>query len=41
MSEAQERSWLQSWFASTGAPPAWALVGYMICGLFIGAALAA
>ena len=35
------RSRLRSWFASTGAPPAWALVGYMTCGLFAGAALSA
>src|SRR5262245_22745002 len=47
MSQAQDeqrsgqapRSWWRSWFASTGAPPAWKLVGYMTCGLFAGAAL--
>ena len=30
----------RSWFAPTGEPPAWALVGYMVCGLVVGASLA-
>jgi MFS family permease len=33
-----ERSRWRSWFASTGAPPAWGLVRYLICGLAVGAA---
>jgi hypothetical protein len=37
----QERSSWRSWFRSTGAPPAWGLVRYMVCGLFVGAALSA
>jgi hypothetical protein len=32
------RSRWRSWFASTGAPPAWALVRYLVCGLAVGAA---
>jgi MFS family permease len=32
------RSRVRSWFVSTGAPPAWPLVGYMVCGLVVGAA---
>jgi hypothetical protein len=35
------RTHWRSWFASTGEPPAWALVGYMVCGLVVGASLAA
>jgi hypothetical protein len=31
----------RSWFTPTGAPPAWALVGYLACGLLVGAALSA
>jgi hypothetical protein len=27
------RSRWRSWFASTGAPPAWALVRHLVCGL--------
>jgi hypothetical protein len=30
---------VRGWFAATGAPPAWGLVRYMVCGLFVGAAL--
>jgi MFS family permease len=33
------RSLVRSWFTSTGAPPAWALVRYLVCGLVVGAAL--
>jgi hypothetical protein len=33
------RSRWRSWFASTGAPPAWPLVGYLTAGLIAGAAL--
>jgi hypothetical protein len=33
------RSLVGGWFASTGAPPAWGLVRYMVCGLVVGAAL--
>jgi MFS family permease len=36
--EAPRSRW-RSWFASTGAPPAWGLVIYMTCGLILGAAL--
>jgi hypothetical protein len=38
----QERTtgW-RRWFAPTGQPPAWALVGYMVCGLVVGGSLAA
>jgi hypothetical protein len=32
----QQSSW-RSWFRSTGAPPAWGLVRYIVCGLFAGA----
>jgi MFS family permease len=35
------RSRVRGWFVSTGAPPAWALVRYMVCGLVVGAALSA
>lgn len=35
------RSQWRSWFTPTGAPPAWALAGYLVCGLVVGAALAA
>ena len=41
MGEPQQTSgsrW-RSWFASTGAPPSWALVRYMVCGLVAGGAL--
>jgi Fusaric acid resistance protein-like len=38
--EAPRSGW-RSWFASTGQPPAWGLVRYMVCGLFLGAALGA
>ena len=31
----------RGWFASTGAPPAWALVRYLTAGLIVGAALSA
>jgi hypothetical protein len=37
----EQRSGWRSWFRSTGAPPAWGLVRYMVCGLFVGAALSA
>jgi hypothetical protein len=37
--EQEQQSGWRSWFRSTGAPPAWALVRYMVCGLFVGAAL--
>jgi hypothetical protein len=33
------RAQVRGWFTSTGAAPAWALVGYMVCGLVVGAAL--
>lgn len=33
------RGQVRGWFTSTGAPPAWSLVGYMVCGLVAGAAL--
>ena len=43
--EAASREGLRSrwhgWFTSTGAPPAWALVGYLTAGLLVGAALSA
>src|SRR4030095_16188612 len=32
-------SHVRGWFASTGAPPAWGMVRYMVCGLVVGAAL--
>ena len=32
------RSRVRGWFVSTGAPPAWAMVRYMVCGLVVGAA---
>ena len=35
------RSRWRGWFTSTGAPPAWALVGYLTAGLLVGAALSA
>jgi hypothetical protein len=35
------RSRVRGWFASTGAPPAWGMVRYMVCGLVVGAALGA
>jgi hypothetical protein len=35
------RSRVGSWFATTGAPPAWGLVGHMVAGLVLGVALAA
>jgi hypothetical protein len=43
MSEADQEqpSGWRSWFRSTGAPPAWNLVRYMACGLFVGTALGA
>src|SRR5262249_20353331 len=31
----------RSWFASTGQPPAWGLVGYLVAGLGVGAGLGA
>jgi hypothetical protein len=37
--EARLSLW-RGWFSSTGAPPAWALVRYMVCGLVLAAALA-
>ncbi|HET8873991.1 MAG TPA: hypothetical protein VFM83_09920 [Gaiellaceae bacterium] len=37
----EQRSGWRSWFRSTGAPPAWGLVRYMVCGLVAGAALSA
>ena len=33
------RSRVESWFASTGAPPAWGLVRYLVAGLVVGLAL--
>jgi MFS family permease len=33
------RSRVESWFAPTGTPPAWALVRYLVCGLVVGGAL--
>ena len=33
------RGQVRGLFTSTGAPPAWGLVGYMVCGLVAGAAL--
>ena len=30
----------RSWFSSTGQPPAWPMVGYMVGGLVVGASLA-
>ena len=38
--EAPRSRW-RGWFASTGAPPAWALVRYMVGGLVVAAALSA
>ena len=38
--EAAESRW-RKLFASTGAPPAWGLVRYMVCGLVLGGALGA
>ena len=35
------RSRVHGWFVSTGAPPAWAMVRYMVCGLVVGAAFTA
>ncbi len=32
------RSRARGWFVSTGAPPAWPMVLYMVCGLVVGAA---
>ena len=32
------RSRVRGWFVSTGAPPAWPMVRYMVCGLVVGAA---
>ena len=29
---------VRGWFVSTGAPPAWGMVRYMVCGLVVGAA---
>jgi hypothetical protein len=40
LSEVPRSRW-RSWFASTGQPPAWALVRYMVCGLVVGGALGA
>jgi MFS family permease len=37
--EAAPRTGWRSWFAPTGQPPAWALVGYMAAGLIAGVAL--
>jgi hypothetical protein len=37
----RDRSIWRSWFSSTGAPPNWALVRYLVCGLFAGFALGA
>jgi len=37
----QERKGWRSWFAPTGQPPAWALVGYMVGGLALGGAFGA
>jgi hypothetical protein len=37
--ETAPRTGWRSWFASTGQPPAWALVGYMAAGLIAGVAL--
>ena len=34
------RAQVRGWLTSTGAPPAWGLVGYMVCGLVAGAAAA-
>jgi len=31
----------RGWFAPTGKPPAWGVVRYMVCGLFVGGALGA
>src|SRR5262245_12207540 len=31
------RSRVRGWFAPTGAPPAWALVRHLVCGLVVGA----
>jgi hypothetical protein len=39
-SEAAQSPW-RSWLAPTGAPPAWALVRYMVCGLVVGGSLGA
>jgi|SRR5262245_24241717 len=38
---ATPRSGWRSWFAPTGQPPAWGLVRYAACGLFVGGALGA
>jgi hypothetical protein len=38
--EAARSRW-RSWFAPTGAPPAWGLVRYMVCGLAVGGSLGA
>ena len=38
--EAPRSRW-RRWLASTGAPPAWGLVRYMVCGLLVGIALSA
>ena len=37
--ETAPRTGWRSWFASTGQPPAWALVRYMAAGLLAGVAL--
>jgi hypothetical protein len=37
--DAPSRSGWQSWFTSTGAPPAWGFVRYAACGLLVGGAL--
>src|SRR5262249_5037161 len=39
--EGTGRSRWRSWFTSTGAPANWALVRYLVCGLFAGLALGA
>src|SRR5262245_10362742 len=36
--DARPSHW-RRWFASTGAPPAWGLVRYMVCGLVVGGAM--
>src|SRR5262245_45669150 len=39
--EQKQRSIWRRWFGSTGAPPAWGLVRYLVAGLAVGIALSA
>src|SRR5262245_46988991 len=41
MTEAEARPRWREWFTPTGAPPAWGLVRYLVCGLALGIAFSA